>query len=182
MQRHWGSKEPAAFEALKRGQLGSEPGGGFALGLPRFWSRGGHGALCPEQLVAAHGIDGVPGWPSAALTLSPAPSSAYTEPYKVCPISAAPKEDLTSDEEQGSSEEEDGAPRDPSLTHKVGSPPPILQQSPERVGVADACPCLEGDSKRGSRHGEAQSSALLGPRGDAGAGAAHACSPSGSGG
>ncbi|XP_026898518.1 FYVE, RhoGEF and PH domain-containing protein 5 isoform X1 [Acinonyx jubatus] len=46
--------------------------------------------------------------------------SAYTEPYKVCPISAAaPKEDLSSDEEQGSSEEEDSAPRDPSLTHKV---------------------------------------------------------------
>ncbi|KAL2807156.1 FYVE, RhoGEF and PH domain-containing protein 5 isoform 2 [Daubentonia madagascariensis] len=46
--------------------------------------------------------------------------SAYTEPYKVCPISvAAPKEDLTSDEEQRSSEEEDSAPRDPSLTHKV---------------------------------------------------------------
>ncbi|CAK6435590.1 unnamed protein product [Pipistrellus nathusii] len=46
--------------------------------------------------------------------------SAYTEPYKVCPISAAaPKEDLTSDEEQGSSEEEDSAPRDPSLTNKV---------------------------------------------------------------
>ncbi|XP_029772912.1 FYVE, RhoGEF and PH domain-containing protein 5 isoform X2 [Suricata suricatta] len=46
--------------------------------------------------------------------------SAYTEPYKVCPISAvAPKEDLSSDEEQGSSEEEEGAPRDPSLTHKV---------------------------------------------------------------
>nr|XP_024101104.2 FYVE, RhoGEF and PH domain-containing protein 5 isoform X1 [Pongo abelii] len=46
--------------------------------------------------------------------------SAYTEPYKVCPISsAAPKEDLTSDEEQRSSEEEDSASRDPSLTHKV---------------------------------------------------------------
>ncbi|XP_054451180.1 FYVE, RhoGEF and PH domain-containing protein 5 [Pteronotus mesoamericanus] len=46
--------------------------------------------------------------------------SAYTEPYKVCPILAAtPKEDLTSDEEQGSSEEEDSAPKDPSLTHKV---------------------------------------------------------------
>nr|XP_020728184.1 FYVE, RhoGEF and PH domain-containing protein 5 [Odocoileus virginianus texanus] len=47
--------------------------------------------------------------------------SAYTEPYKVCPIStAAPKEDLTSDEEHGSSEEEeDSAARDPSLTHKV---------------------------------------------------------------
>uniref|UniRef100_A0A8C0I032 FYVE, RhoGEF and PH domain containing 5 n=1 Tax=Balaenoptera musculus TaxID=9771 RepID=A0A8C0I032_BALMU len=46
--------------------------------------------------------------------------SAYTEPYKVCPISAvAPKEDLTSDEERGSSEEEDSAPGDPSLTHKV---------------------------------------------------------------
>ncbi|KAM6216144.1 FYVE, RhoGEF and PH domain-containing protein 5 [Rhynchocyon petersi] len=46
--------------------------------------------------------------------------SAYTEPYKVCPIStAAPKEDFTSDEEQGSSEEEESAVRDPSLTHKV---------------------------------------------------------------
>ncbi|XP_060239741.1 FYVE, RhoGEF and PH domain-containing protein 5 isoform X2 [Meriones unguiculatus] len=45
--------------------------------------------------------------------------SAYTEPYKVCPVSAAPREDLTSDEEQGSSEEEDSASRDPSLTHKV---------------------------------------------------------------
>ncbi|XP_059519661.1 FYVE, RhoGEF and PH domain-containing protein 5 isoform X3 [Myotis daubentonii] len=46
--------------------------------------------------------------------------SAYTEPYKVCPISAAaPKEDLTSDEEQGSSEEEDSAPRDTGLTNKV---------------------------------------------------------------
>ncbi|XP_008853156.1 FYVE, RhoGEF and PH domain-containing protein 5 isoform X2 [Nannospalax galili] len=45
--------------------------------------------------------------------------SAYTEPYKVCPISAAPKEDLMSDEEQGSSEEEDSTSKDPSLTHKV---------------------------------------------------------------
>ncbi|XP_022262054.1 FYVE, RhoGEF and PH domain-containing protein 5 isoform X2 [Canis lupus baileyi] len=46
--------------------------------------------------------------------------SAYTEPYKVCPISAAaPKEDLSSDEEQGSSEEEDSVLRDPSLTHKM---------------------------------------------------------------
>lgn len=44
--------------------------------------------------------------------------SAYTEPYKVCPISTTPKEDLTSDEEQGSSEEEDNASRDPSLSHK----------------------------------------------------------------
>lgn len=60
-----------------------------------------------------------------ALTLSLLCSdpSAYTEPYKVCPIStAAPKEDLTSDEEQGSSEEEDSAPKDPSLTHKVRCP------------------------------------------------------------
>ncbi|KAG8516946.1 FYVE, RhoGEF and PH domain-containing protein 5 [Galemys pyrenaicus] len=46
-------------------------------------------------------------------------SRAYTEPYKVCPVSvAATKEDLPSDEEQGSSEEEDGAPRDPGLTAK----------------------------------------------------------------
>ena len=62
-----------------------------------------------------------------ALTLSLLCSdpSAYTEPYKVCPISAvAPKEDLTSDEERGSSEEEDSASGDPSLTHKVGLPTP----------------------------------------------------------
>ncbi|XP_058534368.1 FYVE, RhoGEF and PH domain-containing protein 5 isoform X2 [Ochotona princeps] len=44
--------------------------------------------------------------------------SAYTEPYKVCPISVvAPREDLTSEEEQKSSEEEDESA--PSLTHKV---------------------------------------------------------------
>jgi len=53
--------------------------------------------------------------------------SAYTEPYKVCPISAAvPKEDLSSDEEQGSSEEEESAPRDPSLTHKIRGDAPAL--------------------------------------------------------
>ena len=58
--------------------------------------------------------------------------SAYTEPYKVCPISAvAPKEDLTSEEERGSSEEEeDRAVRDPGLPHKVGG-------RPVRWGVRD---------------------------------------------
>ncbi|XP_048210746.1 FYVE, RhoGEF and PH domain-containing protein 5 [Perognathus longimembris pacificus] len=45
--------------------------------------------------------------------------SAYTEPYKVCPISVSPGDDVTSEEEQGSSEEDDGTPRDPSLTPKV---------------------------------------------------------------
>ncbi|KAI4532550.1 hypothetical protein MG293_017815 [Ovis ammon polii] len=57
---------------------------------------------------------------------------AYTEPYKVCPISAvAPKEDLTSDEERGSSEEEeDSAARDPSLPHKVGQPGCEAEQRP----------------------------------------------------
>ncbi|XP_069871733.1 FYVE, RhoGEF and PH domain-containing protein 5-like isoform X2 [Dipodomys merriami] len=45
--------------------------------------------------------------------------SAYTEPYKVCPISVSPRDDVTSDEEQGSSEEEDSAPRDSSLAPKV---------------------------------------------------------------
>ncbi|XP_072454488.1 FYVE, RhoGEF and PH domain-containing protein 5 [Notamacropus eugenii] len=44
--------------------------------------------------------------------------SAYTEPYKVCPISAMPTEDVTSDEEQKSSEEEEGSQREPGLTHK----------------------------------------------------------------
>ncbi|XP_027719797.1 FYVE, RhoGEF and PH domain-containing protein 5 isoform X1 [Vombatus ursinus] len=44
--------------------------------------------------------------------------SAYTEPYKVCPISAVPTEDVTSDEEQKSSEEEESGHREPGLTHK----------------------------------------------------------------
>uniref|UniRef100_F6RZS2 FYVE, RhoGEF and PH domain containing 5 n=1 Tax=Monodelphis domestica TaxID=13616 RepID=F6RZS2_MONDO len=44
--------------------------------------------------------------------------SAYTEPYKVCPISAVPTEDVTSDEEQKSSEEEESSQREPGLTHK----------------------------------------------------------------
>ncbi|KFO27444.1 FYVE, RhoGEF and PH domain-containing protein 5 [Fukomys damarensis] len=49
--------------------------------------------------------------------------SAYTEPYKVCPVSATvPRGDLASKEEQGSSEEEDDTLRDSSVTHKVQGP------------------------------------------------------------
>lgn len=77
-------------------------------------ARVGKGVCAGRELVKWAG--------QATLTLSFALPSAYTEPYKVCPISAAPREDLTSDEEQGSSEEEDSASRDPSLTHKVGHP------------------------------------------------------------
>ncbi|XP_039766110.1 FYVE, RhoGEF and PH domain-containing protein 5 isoform X2 [Ornithorhynchus anatinus] len=44
--------------------------------------------------------------------------SAYTEPYKVCPVSVIPVEDITSDEEQKSSEEEESCQRDPSLVPK----------------------------------------------------------------
>ncbi|XP_025045340.2 FYVE, RhoGEF and PH domain-containing protein 5 isoform X2 [Pelodiscus sinensis] len=44
--------------------------------------------------------------------------SAYTEPYKVCPISVVPLEDITSDEEQKSSEDEESSQGDPSLIHK----------------------------------------------------------------
>ncbi|XP_065701838.1 FYVE, RhoGEF and PH domain-containing protein 5 isoform X1 [Patagioenas fasciata] len=44
--------------------------------------------------------------------------SAYTEPYKVCPLSAVPSELVTSDEEQKSSEDEEGGPADPSLGNK----------------------------------------------------------------
>uniref|UniRef100_A0A7N4NNH5 FYVE, RhoGEF and PH domain containing 5 n=1 Tax=Sarcophilus harrisii TaxID=9305 RepID=A0A7N4NNH5_SARHA len=44
--------------------------------------------------------------------------SAYTEPYKVCPISVVPTEDVTSDEEQKSSEEDESSQREPGLTHK----------------------------------------------------------------
>ncbi|XP_067400446.1 FYVE, RhoGEF and PH domain-containing protein 5 [Emydura macquarii macquarii] len=44
--------------------------------------------------------------------------SAYTEPYKVCPVSAIPAEDITSDEEQKSSEDEESSQGDPSLVNK----------------------------------------------------------------
>uniref|UniRef100_A0A8C0ILU6 FYVE, RhoGEF and PH domain containing 5 n=1 Tax=Chelonoidis abingdonii TaxID=106734 RepID=A0A8C0ILU6_CHEAB len=44
--------------------------------------------------------------------------SAYTEPYKVCSVSVAPVEDVTSDEEQKSSEDEESSQGDPSLIHK----------------------------------------------------------------
>ncbi|XP_074054582.1 FYVE, RhoGEF and PH domain-containing protein 5 isoform X2 [Macrotis lagotis] len=45
--------------------------------------------------------------------------SAYTEPHKVCMVSAVPTEDVTSDEEQKSSEEEEeGSQREPGLAHK----------------------------------------------------------------
>lgn len=45
--------------------------------------------------------------------------SAYTEPYKVCPISVIPIEDVTSDEEQKSSEDEDSNQGDSNLIQKV---------------------------------------------------------------
>ncbi|NXH56599.1 FGD5 protein, partial [Rhabdornis inornatus] len=44
--------------------------------------------------------------------------SAYTEPYKVCPVSVTPMEVLTSDEEQKSSEDDESSLGDPSLTNK----------------------------------------------------------------
>ncbi|KAI1234605.1 FYVE, partial [Lamprotornis superbus] len=44
--------------------------------------------------------------------------SAYTEPYKVCPVSVAPMEVVTSDEEQKSSEDDESSLGDPSLTNK----------------------------------------------------------------
>ncbi|XP_014107160.1 PREDICTED: FYVE, RhoGEF and PH domain-containing protein 5 isoform X3 [Pseudopodoces humilis] len=44
--------------------------------------------------------------------------SAYTEPYKVCPVSMTPMEVVTSDEEQKSSEDDESSLGDPSLTNK----------------------------------------------------------------
>ncbi|NXK50412.1 FGD5 protein, partial [Chauna torquata] len=44
--------------------------------------------------------------------------SAYTEPYKVCPVSVIPVEVITSDEEQKSSEDEESNQGDPSLINK----------------------------------------------------------------
>ncbi|XP_042307648.1 FYVE, RhoGEF and PH domain-containing protein 5 isoform X2 [Sceloporus undulatus] len=48
--------------------------------------------------------------------------SAYTEPYKVCPISVIPIEDVTSDEEQKSSGDDDSNQGDSSLIHKKEGP------------------------------------------------------------
>ncbi|XP_003463230.2 FYVE, RhoGEF and PH domain-containing protein 5 [Cavia porcellus] len=60
---------------------------------------------------------------SRVQSTEPEAESAYTEPYKVCPISAmTPRENLGSEEEQSSSEEEDGTLRDPSITNKVEGP------------------------------------------------------------
>uniref|UniRef100_A0ABM5FJL2 FYVE, RhoGEF and PH domain-containing protein 5 isoform X1 n=2 Tax=Pogona vitticeps TaxID=103695 RepID=A0ABM5FJL2_9SAUR len=44
--------------------------------------------------------------------------SAYTEPYKVCPISVIPIEDVTSDEEQKSSGDDDSNQGETHLIHK----------------------------------------------------------------
>lgn len=44
--------------------------------------------------------------------------SAYTEPYKVCPVSVTPMEVVTSDEEQKSSEDDESSLGDPSVTKK----------------------------------------------------------------
>ncbi|XP_064012146.1 FYVE, RhoGEF and PH domain-containing protein 5 isoform X2 [Pogoniulus pusillus] len=44
--------------------------------------------------------------------------SAYTEPYKVCPVSVIPMEVVTSDEEQKSSEDDESSPGDASLVNQ----------------------------------------------------------------
>uniref|UniRef100_A0A3Q2U3H3 FYVE, RhoGEF and PH domain containing 5 n=1 Tax=Gallus gallus TaxID=9031 RepID=A0A3Q2U3H3_CHICK len=49
--------------------------------------------------------------------------SAYTEPYKVCPVSVIPAEVITSDEEQRSSEDEKSSQGDPSLINKKEGQP-----------------------------------------------------------
>ncbi|XP_021265572.1 FYVE, RhoGEF and PH domain-containing protein 5 isoform X4 [Numida meleagris] len=49
--------------------------------------------------------------------------SAYTEPYKVCPVSVIPVEVITSDEEQKSSEDEKSSQSDPSLINKKEGQP-----------------------------------------------------------
>lgn len=48
--------------------------------------------------------------------------SAYTEPYKVCPVSVTPVEVVTSDEEEKGSEDDETSLGDPSLTNKVKNP------------------------------------------------------------
>ncbi|XP_075430752.1 FYVE, RhoGEF and PH domain-containing protein 5 isoform X2 [Ascaphus truei] len=48
--------------------------------------------------------------------------SAYTEPYKVCPISVSATEDVTSDEEQKSSEDEGSCPGETGVVQKKEGP------------------------------------------------------------
>ncbi|XP_053325870.1 FYVE, RhoGEF and PH domain-containing protein 5 isoform X2 [Spea bombifrons] len=47
--------------------------------------------------------------------------SAYTEPYKVCPISVNNTEDFTSDEDQKSSEDEENSPGEGGIVQKKGT-------------------------------------------------------------
>ncbi|NXX93012.1 FGD5 protein, partial [Centropus bengalensis] len=58
------------------------------------------------------------GFENKQQTTDQEPESAYTEPYKVCPVSVVPVEVVTSDEEQKSSEDEESTPGDPSLINK----------------------------------------------------------------
>ncbi|NWR76502.1 FGD5 protein, partial [Centropus unirufus] len=58
------------------------------------------------------------GFENKQQTTDQEPESAYTEPYKVCPVSVVPMEVVTSDEEQKSSEDEESTPGDPSLINK----------------------------------------------------------------
>ncbi|NXT59838.1 FGD5 protein, partial [Chaetops frenatus] len=58
------------------------------------------------------------GFESKQQTTDQETESAYTEPYKVCPVSVTPMEVVTSDEEQKSSEDDESSLGDPSLTNK----------------------------------------------------------------
>ncbi|NXM98499.1 FGD5 protein, partial [Sylvia borin] len=58
------------------------------------------------------------GFESKQQTSDQETESAYTEPYKVCPVSVTPVEVVTSDEEQKSSEDDESSLGDPSLTNK----------------------------------------------------------------
>ncbi|XP_066051835.1 FYVE, RhoGEF and PH domain-containing protein 5 isoform X2 [Chamaea fasciata] len=58
------------------------------------------------------------GFESKQQTTDQETESAYTEPYKVCPVSVTPVEVVTSDEEQKSSEDDESSLGDPSLTTK----------------------------------------------------------------
>ncbi|XP_048813393.1 FYVE, RhoGEF and PH domain-containing protein 5 isoform X2 [Lagopus muta] len=63
------------------------------------------------------------GFENKQQTMDQETESAYTEPYKVCPVSVIPVEVITSDEEQKSSEDEKSSQGDPSLISKKEGQP-----------------------------------------------------------
>ncbi|XP_072203755.1 FYVE, RhoGEF and PH domain-containing protein 5 isoform X3 [Excalfactoria chinensis] len=82
-----------------------------------------------RALSAANETDGYvdmssfTGFENKQQTMDQETESAYTEPYKVCPVSVIPVEIITSDEEQKSSEDEKSSQGDSSFINKKEGQP-----------------------------------------------------------